>query len=128
MVETFQGQVEDIYLDEGELLSLRLRGDRWPDAFEHRVTPEDLKYVRKHVGGFKENGRAGIRGCLHRVSRKEDDLERLCGITIRVGRHVYGVAEPLRPYLEGNGSMLIIGPPARGRRRSSATWCVYAPR
>ena len=115
VVEVFQDQVEDIYLDEGELLDLRLRGDLWPDTFEHLVTMDDLKYVSRRVGGFKDNGRAGIRGRLHRVSRKQDDLERLCGITIRVGRHLYGVAEPLRSYLTDSGSMLVIGSPGKGK-------------
>jgi stage III sporulation protein SpoIIIAA len=106
--------VEDLYLDEGEPLTLRLGGDRWPVTGERLVAEEDLKYIARRLGGFKDNGRAGLSGTLHRISRKADDLGRLCGLTVRVGRHLYGVAEPLRPHL-GAGSLLVIGGPGTGK-------------
>lgn len=105
--------LEDLYLDEGEPLALRLRANLWPSCGDRLVSEDDLKYIARRVGGFKDNGRAGLSGALHRISRKTDDVGRLCGLTIRVGRHLYGVAEPLRPYL--SGSLLVIGSPGTGK-------------
>jgi stage III sporulation protein SpoIIIAA len=105
--------LEDLYLDEGERLVLRLRGDQWLKCGDRLISEEDLKYIARRLGGFKENGRAGLSGTLHRISRKTDDVGRLCGLTIRVGRHLSGIAELLRPYLQG--SLLVIGAPGTGK-------------
>ena len=107
--------LEEIVMDEGEALALRVGGAERYVYSETLVSRVDIAQVRSNVDGFKDNGRAGISGLLHRVSVKRDDLKRDIGLTIRYATHVYGVAEPLRPTLEADGSVLLIGAPGSGK-------------
>lgn len=105
-------KLEEIYIDAGRQLTLncgqQIKTDHW-------ATLDDVQYVRDKVGGFRSDYRAGIEGTLHRFSGIPDDFEVLVGMTIRLGRHVYGVAEPLRSQLEADGSLMVVGPPGVGK-------------
>jgi len=113
-VEPHGARLEEIAMDLGAPLAYTVDGEaRYSDR---EITKEDLSFVLHRVGGFKENNRAGIEGTLHRVSRIQSALGEMTGITIRVGKFVEGVAEPLRPYLlESGGSLLVVGPPRTGK-------------
>ena len=113
-VEGYGPQLEEIAMDLGARLAYTVDGEA--RYSEREVSKEDLQFVLHRVGGFKENNRAGIEGTLHRVSRIQSALGEMTGITIRVGKFVEGVAEPLRPYLlDGQGSILLVGPPRTGK-------------
>lgn len=116
MVKYFDGTLEEIVMDLDDPLHIRANDDEIHHNFTKTIiTKEDLQYVSKRVGSFKDNGRTGIQGTLHRVSEKRNDQNHLVGITIRYGKHVTGVADSVRPYLEGNGSILLIGSPGKGK-------------
>ncbi|MCX7850208.1 AAA family ATPase [Thermus sp.] len=113
-VEGHGVDLEELALDLGYPLAYTVGGRTFYS--EREVRKEDLDFVLHRVGGFKENNRAGLEGTLHRISRILSALEEMAGITIRVGKFVEGVAEPLRPYLvEGGGSLLVVGPPRTGK-------------
>jgi stage III sporulation protein SpoIIIAA len=85
-------------------------------ALESTLSKEDLQFVKHKVGAFNQNERKGIDGTLHRVSPLRDDNGAVTGLTIRFGRHVFGVAEPLREVLlESRESLLLVGPPGVGK-------------
>ena len=113
-VEGHGVDLEELALDLGYPLAYTVGGRTFYS--EREVRKEDLDFVLHRVGGFKENNRAGLEGTLHRISRILSALGEMAGITIRVGKFVEGVAEPLRPYLvEGGGSLLVVGPPRTGK-------------
>lgn len=116
MVEPFGEDLEEITIDLGRHPTVTVR-DQYRVLTEHPpITQDDLAYLSHRVGGFKENNRAGLEATLHRVSRIQDSFGQTVGVTIRVGKFVVGVAEPLREYLlQGSGSILLVGPPRTGK-------------
>jgi stage III sporulation protein SpoIIIAA len=80
------------------------------------VTRDELSSVIVATAGtYTRTNRAGIAGTLHRVSLIRDSRADPVGLTIRVGRHIPGVAGPLRRLAEDAGSVLIVGPPGSGK-------------
>lgn len=104
--------LEEIYLDAGRHLTFNCGRQIKTD---YLVTLDDVQIVRDKIGGFRSDFRAGIEGTLHRFSGIPDDQQVLVGMTIRLGRHVYDVAEPLRSQLEAEGSLMVVGPPGVGK-------------
>jgi stage III sporulation protein SpoIIIAA len=86
-----------------------------PETLPCTVEPEDIEYVVRLVGMFRGDNRAGIPRTLHRVSAIKDRYGDITGLTIRVGRHLPGVAEPLTGLLERANSLLVLGPPGSGK-------------
>lgn len=120
VVEQFRGKLEEVVLDVGDALHIRSSDDQKYYNFENITIEEgELKTIAWKVGGFKDNGRTGIDQTLHRVSAKHGTQGELVGVTIRFGRHVLNVADPLIPYLNGGndngGSMLVVGAPGSGK-------------
>lgn len=104
--------LEEIYLDAGYPLMFNTGTQRETD---YVVTLEDVRTTRDKAGGFRSDNRAGVEGTLHRFAGILDDHEVLVGMTIRLGRHVSGVAECLRPQLLKSGSLMVVGPPGVGK-------------
>lgn len=115
MIAPFEHTLEEVVLDVEEPLHFRVNDEEKYHTAQRIISDQDLKAVAHRVGGFKDNGRAGIKGTLHRVSEKRDDYDMLVGLTIRVGRHVSGVAEVIAPYFAQQGSMIVIGSPGKGK-------------
>ncbi|MEW5935412.1 MAG: AAA family ATPase [Bacillota bacterium] len=113
-VEGYRDSLDEIVLDLGKPL-IYTAADQVFILEGRTVSKDDLSYLTHRLGGFKENNRAGLEGTLHRVSRIQDAYGETVGVTIRIGRFVMGVAEPLRPWLEQTGSLLVVGPPRTGK-------------
>jgi stage III sporulation protein AA len=113
-VEQHQDRLDEIALDLGKPLIYTI-GERVVVLPGREVTKDDLTYLTHRLGGFKNNNRAGLEGTLHRISRIQDAHGETVGVTIRIGRFVMRVAEPLRRYLKSNGSLLVVGPPRTGK-------------
>jgi len=106
--------LEEVAMDLGRPLALRRRGQHL--LTEREVTKDDLHYLVHRVGGFREDGRTGLERTVHRISAIRDRYGEMVGATVRLGRFVRGVAEPLRPYLIGNKvGLVVIGPPGSGK-------------
>lgn len=111
--EAYAASLEEIALDLGRPLSLHY-GHGYHRA-ERLVAKDDLHYLVHRLGGFRDDNRAGLEGTLHRISAIRDRYGEIVGATIRVGRFLEGVAEPLREALSSKKSLMIVGPPGVGK-------------
>jgi len=103
---------EEIAMDLGRPLVVRRRGEQ---RLYRDVSQGDIEYFYSKVGSFRSNGRAGIPGTLHRISVIRDGDDLAIGFTIRFGRAIPGIARPLKEWVSGRESTLIIGPPGVGK-------------
>jgi len=122
VIEPIIEDLDEIILDLNQPLSVRV-GDLRIDypliidpVLMERVDAEMQSGVAK---GWRADGRIGIPGTLHRISRETNLQNVTVMITVRVGRALIGVAEPLRDIIylavsQGWG-IAIIGPPAAGK-------------
>src|SRR5712692_2656903 len=106
-------RLTEVVLDLGRPVQLRLPSDILVQS--HVVGVEDLEYVVQRVGAFRADNRVGVEGTLHRISAIRNRYQDLVGVTIRIGRHLPGTAAPLRPWLENQENLLILGPPGSGK-------------
>jgi stage III sporulation protein SpoIIIAA len=79
------------------------------------VTEEDLRYVVGRIGEFGDDNRAGIERTLHRISAIRNRKGKVVGLTLRVGRAVYGTIALIRDIIEEGKSILILGRPGVGK-------------
>lgn len=79
------------------------------------VTHEDIDYVTSRIGDFGRDNRAGIERTLHRISAIRNRKERVVGLTLRIGRSVYGTVDIIRDIVESGKSILMLGRPGVGK-------------
>ncbi len=104
----------EIVMDLGRLPEARFAG-REEILRRHEVSAEDIAYVISHIGQFGGDNRAGIERTLHRISALRNRAGKVVGLTLRVGRAVYGTVEILRDIVESGRSMLFLGRPGVGK-------------
>mgnify|MGYP006287898433 CR=1 FL=1 len=104
----------EVVLDLGRRPQARLT-DRAVDLSEQAVGRTDLDRVVAAVGEFGGDNRAGIEGTLHRISCIRNRRGEIVGLTLRVGRAVFGTIEPIRELVESGVSLLLLGPPGVGK-------------
>ncbi|HZP96563.1 MAG TPA: R3H domain-containing nucleic acid-binding protein [Candidatus Limnocylindria bacterium] len=104
----------EIVMDLGRLPEARFAGRE--EALSRReVSAEDIAYVISHIGQFGGDNRAGIERTLHRISALRNRAGKVVGLTLRVGRAVYGTVEILRDIVESGKSTLFLGRPGVGK-------------
>ena len=89
--------------------------DRAVQLTDVPASHEDLAHVLALVGEFSDDNRAGIERTLHRISALRNRKGNIIGLTLRVGRAVYGGIELLRDLIETGQSLLILGRPGVGK-------------
>jgi stage III sporulation protein SpoIIIAA len=89
--------------------------DREVVLSEREVAQEDLNYVVALVGEFTTDNRAGIERTLHRISCIRNRRGDIVGLTLRVGRAVYGTIDIVRDLLDSGKSILLLGKPGVGK-------------
>jgi stage III sporulation protein SpoIIIAA len=82
---------------------------------EDLITREDINYVVSKVGSFDGDNRAGIPRTLHRISCIKNRKGEIIGLTLRVGRAVYGTVDIIRDVIESGKSTLLLGKPGVGK-------------
>jgi len=82
---------------------------------EQEVTREEIDYVTAQVSEFTTDNRAGIERTLHRISCIRNRTGDIVGLTLRVGRAVYGTVDIVRDLLESGQSVLLLGKPGVGK-------------
>src|SRR4029078_1071579 len=92
---------------------------RFPDAevslLDREVTEADIAFVIDHIGSFGDDNRAGIERTLHRIRPIRNRNGKVVGLTLRVGRAVYGTIEIIADFVETGKSILIMGRPGIGK-------------
>ncbi|HDN58417.1 MAG TPA: single-stranded DNA-binding protein, partial [Candidatus Marinimicrobia bacterium] len=76
---------------------------------DYVTTREDLDYVVQRVGSFTKDNRAGIERTLHRISCIRNRLGDIIGLTLRVGRAVYGTIDIIRDIVVSGKNILLLG-------------------
>lgn len=79
------------------------------------VTRTEIDYVDERVGEFDADNRAGIERTLHRISAIRNRRGHIVGLTLRVGRAVYGTVDIIQDIIESGKSVLILGRPGVGK-------------
>ncbi|NLS79795.1 MAG: AAA family ATPase, partial [Chloroflexi bacterium] len=79
------------------------------------VGPQDIDYVVSRIGDFGDDNRAGIERTLHRISALRNRKGRIVGLTLRVGRAVYGTIDIIQDIIESGQSVLFLGRPGVGK-------------
>ena len=82
---------------------------------ERPVGPEDIAWVLGRIGEFTEDNRAGIERTLHRISAIRNRKGAVVGLTMRVGRAIFGTIDILRDLLENGRNLLLLGRPGIGK-------------
>jgi stage III sporulation protein SpoIIIAA len=85
------------------------------DDAKNEVTDKDIEHVTSRIGEFGEDNRAGIERTLHRISAIRNRKARIVGLTLRIGRSVYGTVDIIRDIVEGGRSILMLGRPGVGK-------------
>jgi stage III sporulation protein AA len=112
-LDALEGLLE-IVMDLGRHPEARF-ADREEDLSEREVTPEDIAYVMSRIGQFGGDNRAGIERTLHRISALRNRAGKVVGLTLRVGRAVYGTVDIIREVIESGKSVLLVGRPGVGK-------------
>jgi stage III sporulation protein SpoIIIAA len=79
------------------------------------LTRVELDHVVERVGAFDTDNRAGIERTLHRISAIRNRRGAVVGLTLRVGRAVYGTVDIIQDIIESGKSTLILGRPGVGK-------------
>ena len=79
------------------------------------LTRAELDHVVERVGAFDTDNRAGIERTLHRISAIRNRRSAVVGLTLRVGRAVYGTVDIIQDIIESGKSVLILGRPGVGK-------------
>ena len=82
---------------------------------EEEVTRADIDYVVTRIGDFDADNRAGLERTLHRISGIRNRRGNIVGLTLRVGRAVYGTIDIIQDLIESGKSILILGRPGIGK-------------
>ncbi|MEE8582950.1 MAG: R3H domain-containing nucleic acid-binding protein [Dehalococcoidales bacterium] len=110
--------------DLSELLEIVLDLGRPPEArFPRRelvldpqdVTRADIDYVTSRVSSFGDDNRAGIERTLHRISAIRNRKGNIIGLSLRVGRAVFGTIKIIEDLVESGKSVLLLGRPGIGK-------------
>src|SRR5690606_36448241 len=82
---------------------------------EREIDKDDLDYVVGRLREFDEDNRAGIERSLHRISAIRNRRGDVVGLTLRVGRAVYGTIDIIQDLIQDGKSLLILGRPGVGK-------------
>ncbi|MEG3924561.1 MULTISPECIES: R3H domain-containing nucleic acid-binding protein [unclassified Microcoleus] len=79
------------------------------------VSKAHINYCIERVGHFGGDNRAGIEQTLHRISALRNRSGEIIGLTLRVGRAVFGTIGIIRDLVETGQSILMLGRPGVGK-------------
>jgi stage III sporulation protein SpoIIIAA len=110
--------------DEDELVEVVMDLGRLPAArYTHgeielsdkEVTREDLDGMTTRIGHFDADNRAGMERTLHRISAIRNRKQEIVGLTVRIGRAVYGTIDIIEELIKSGKNILMLGAPGVGK-------------
>ncbi len=104
----------EIVMDLGRVPEARFPGLA-KSLTDRPVTREDLDHVTSQIGEFGADNRAGIERTLHRISAIRNRKGEIIGLTLRVGRAVFGTVDMIRDLIETGANILLVGRPGVGK-------------
>jgi stage III sporulation protein SpoIIIAA len=104
----------EIILDLGRVPTARFV-EREITLRDSEVTRAEIDHVDERTGEFDTDNRAGIERTLHRISAIRNRRTHIVGLTLRVGRAVYGTVDIIQDIVESGKSLLILGRPGVGK-------------
>ncbi|HZI15529.1 MAG TPA: AAA family ATPase, partial [Myxococcus sp.] len=107
-------EVLEVVMDLGRPPEARLV-DRVERLREEPVRREDLEHVLSQVGPPGDDNRAGIERTLHRVSAIRNRQGKVVGLTLRVGRAIFGTIDMLKDLIGSGRNLLLLGRPGVGK-------------
>ena len=117
--DAVEGQGDNSALLEVVMDLGRAPAARYPDREvqlgDSDVTKPDLETVVRSLGAFGGDNRAGIARTLHRISCIRNRAGDVVGLTLRVGRAVYGSVTVIADLVHSGDSILLLGHPGVGK-------------
>jgi len=107
-------QLLEVVLDLGRKPEARFLSQTLNISSEE-VTVKDIKHVATQVGHFESNNRAGIERTLHRISAIRNRNGEIIGLTLRVGRAIFGTINLIKDLIFTGKSILLLGKPGVGK-------------
>lgn len=104
----------EVVLDLGRIPTARYI-DKEYELADREVDEEDLCQIVDALGEFDDDNRTGIERSLHRISAIRNRRGKIVGLTVRIGRAVYGTIDIIADLIEAGQSVLIVGPPGVGK-------------
>jgi|688.fasta_scaffold00007_204 stage III sporulation protein AA len=105
----------EIVLDLGRIPEARFSKQKTIMLGERIVTQSFIDDIVARVGEFNDSNRAGLEGTLHRISCIRNKINKIVGLTMRVGRSVFGTVDIIKDCLQESKSLLLLGPPGVGK-------------
>jgi stage III sporulation protein SpoIIIAA len=111
-------------LDHAELLEIVLDLGRPPEArlagravrlADDPIGRADLRHALEQISPLSVDNRAGIERTLHRISAIRNRAGDVVGLTMRVGRALFGTIAVLRDLVESGRNILLLGRPGVGK-------------
>lgn len=104
----------EVVLDLGRVPEARFLSESFVISADE-VTDGDIQHVIESLGPFGEDNRAGIERTLHRISAIRNRWGNVVGLTLRVGRAVYGTIRIIEDLVLSGRSVLLLGKPGVGK-------------
>ncbi|HEX8703065.1 MAG TPA: R3H domain-containing nucleic acid-binding protein [Myxococcaceae bacterium] len=108
-------EILEVVMDLGRPPQARLVNNRSQRLREEPVAAKELEHVLAQVGPPGDDNRAGIERTLHRISAIRNRKGRVVGLTLRVGRAVYGTIDMLKDLIATGRNVLLLGRPGVGK-------------
>lgn len=127
LIDTLPNHIREPLLERDdilELLEVVLDLGRQPEARfvsesvvidDEEITEAHIGHVIQSVSAFGEDNRAGIERTLHRISALRNRAGKIIGLTLRVGRAVYGTIRIIEDLVLSGKSVLLLGKPGVGK-------------
>lgn len=107
-------QLLEVVMDLGRVPTARFVDGEY-ELSDREVTEDDLRLIVEELGDFDNDNRAGIERSLHRISAIRNRRGKIVGLTVRIGRAVYGTIDIIADLIKSGQSVLIVGPPGVGK-------------
>jgi stage III sporulation protein SpoIIIAA len=104
----------EVVMDMGRLPTARYI-DGEIELSDKEVSRKDLDDMTARIGTFDADNRAGMERTLHRISAIRNRRTEIVGLTVRIGRAVYGTIDIIEELVKSGKNILMLGAPGVGK-------------